>query len=64
LKWEKVVVLESLIVDARAQLDYLKFVPIMTNEPECTNCSVFLGGLTVLKENYASKVEELDVLRV
>ena len=36
----------------------------MTNEPECTDCSVFLGDLTVLKEKYASKVEELDVLRV
>jgi regulator of replication initiation timing len=36
----------------------------LTNEPECTNCSTFLGELTVLKEKYASKVEELDVLRV
>jgi hypothetical protein len=36
----------------------------VTNEPECTNCSVFLDDLTVLKDNYASKVEELDVLRV
>jgi hypothetical protein len=34
------------------------------NEPECTDCSTFLGELTVLKEKYASKVEELDVLRV
>jgi hypothetical protein len=31
---------------------------------ECTDCSVFLGDLTVLKEKYASLVEELDVLRV
>jgi hypothetical protein len=36
----------------------------VTNEPECTDCSVFLGDLTVLKEKYATKVEELDVLRV
>jgi hypothetical protein len=36
----------------------------VTNEPECTDCSTFLGELTVLKEKYASKVEELDVLRV
>jgi hypothetical protein len=35
----------------------------VTNEPECTDCSTFLGELTVLKK-YASKVEELDVLRV
>jgi hypothetical protein len=36
----------------------------VTNELECTDCSTFLGELTVPKEKYASKVEELDVLRV
>jgi hypothetical protein len=61
---EKVFELESLLVDARAQIDSLKSAPIVTNEPECTNCSTLLGELTVLKEKYASKVEELDVLRV
>jgi hypothetical protein len=61
---EKVVELESLLVDARAQIDSLKSAPVVTNEPECTNYSTFLGEFTVLKEKYASKVEELDVLRV
>jgi hypothetical protein len=61
---EKVVELESLLVDARAQIDSLMSAPIVTNEPECTDCFTFLGELTVLKEKYASKVEELDVLRV
>jgi hypothetical protein len=61
---EKVVELESLLVDARAQIDFLKSAPVVINEPECTDCSTFLGELTVLKEKYASKVEELDVLRV
>jgi hypothetical protein len=61
---EKVVELESLLVNARAQIDSLKSAPIVTNEPECTDCSTFLGELTVLKEKYASKVEELDVLKV
>jgi hypothetical protein len=61
---EKVVELESLLVDARAQIDSLKFAPVVTNELECTNYSTFLGEFTVLKEKYASKVEELDVLRV
>jgi hypothetical protein len=61
---EKVVELESLLVDARAQIDSLKSAPVVTNEPECTNCSVFLDDLTVLKEKYTSKVEELVVLRV
>jgi regulator of replication initiation timing len=61
---EKVVELESLLVDARTQIDSLKSAPVVINEPECTDCSTFHGELTVLKENYASKVEELDVLRV
>jgi hypothetical protein len=61
---EKVVEIESLLVDARAQIDSLKSAPVVTNEPECTDCSTFLGEFTVLKEKYASKVEELDVLRV
>jgi regulator of replication initiation timing len=61
---EKVVELESLLVDARAQIDSLKLAPVVTIEPECTDGSVFLGDLTVLKEKYASKVEELYVLRV
>jgi hypothetical protein len=61
---EKVVELESLLVDARAQIDSLKSAPIVTNEPECTDCSTFLDEFTVLNEKYASKVEELDVLRV
>jgi ABC-type transporter Mla subunit MlaD len=61
---EKMVELESLLGEARAQIDSLKSAPIVTNEPECTDCSTFLGELTVLKEKNASKVEELDVLRV
>jgi hypothetical protein len=36
----------------------------VTDEPECTECSIFIGDFTVLREKYASKVEELDVLRV
>jgi hypothetical protein len=61
---EKVVEVESLLVDTRAQIDSIKSPPILTDEPKCTTCSTFLGELTVLKEKYASKVEELDVLRV
>jgi type II secretory pathway predicted ATPase ExeA len=53
-----------LLDDARAQIYSLKSAPVVTNEPKCTDCSTFLGELTVLKEKYASKVEELHVLRV
>jgi hypothetical protein len=52
---EKVVQLESLLVDARSQIDSLKSAPIVTNKPECTDCSTFLGDLTVHEEKYASK---------
>jgi hypothetical protein len=61
---EKVVELESLLDNARAQIDSLESAPVVTNEPECTDCSTFLGELTFLKEKYASKVRELDVIRV
>jgi hypothetical protein len=61
---EKVIELESLLDYARAQIDSLKSSLVVTNEPECTDCFTFIGELTVLKEKYASKVEELDVLRV
>jgi hypothetical protein len=61
---EKLVELEYFLVDARAQIDPLKSAPVVTNEPECTDCSTCLSELRVLKEKYASKVEKLDVLRV
>jgi hypothetical protein len=53
---EKVVEQESLLDDSRAQIDSLKSAPVVTNEPECTDCSTALGELTVLKKKYASKV--------
>jgi hypothetical protein len=59
-----VVELESLLDDAKAQIDSCKSAPIVTNEPECTDCSTFLSELIMLKEKYASNVKELDVLRV
>jgi cell shape-determining protein MreC len=48
---KKVVELESLLDDARAQRDSPKSAPILTNEPECTDCSTFLGEFTVLKRS-------------
>jgi predicted nuclease with TOPRIM domain len=38
---EKVVELESLLDDARAQIDSLTSASVVPNEPECTNCSTF-----------------------
>jgi hypothetical protein len=37
---EKVVKLESLLVDARAQIDSLNSTPVVTNEPECSDFPV------------------------
>jgi hypothetical protein len=48
---EKVVELESLLVDARAQIDSLKSALVVTNEPECTNCSTFLVNLLCLRRS-------------
>jgi hypothetical protein len=45
---EEVVELESLLVDARAQIDSLTSALVVTGEPKCTDCSAFLGNLTVL----------------
>jgi hypothetical protein len=39
----KVIELEYLLDDARAQIDSLKSAPVVTNEPGCTDCSTFLG---------------------
>jgi hypothetical protein len=61
---EKVVELESFLVDARAQINSLMSARVVTNEPECIDCSIFLDDLTMLKEKYASNIEEQDVLRV
>jgi hypothetical protein len=38
-------------------------VPVVSNEIDCGDCTIFLSDLTLLKENHASKLEELDVLR-
>jgi hypothetical protein len=55
---EKVVELESLLVDARAQIDSLKSAPVVTNEPECTDCPIFLDDLFVLKEKLKDRYGE------
>jgi hypothetical protein len=38
--------------------------PVVTDENDCADYSAFLADLTDLREKYASKCEELDVLRV
>jgi hypothetical protein len=59
-----VVELETQVLDGKLEIDSLKTSPVVSDEVDCANCSVFLADLIALREKHASKCEELDVLRV
>jgi hypothetical protein len=56
--------LETRVLDGKLEIDSLKASPMVFDEVDCTDCSVFLSDLATLREKHASKCEELDVLRV
>jgi hypothetical protein len=56
--------IETHVLDGKLEIDSLKASPVVFDEVDCADCSVFLADLTALKEKHASKCEELDVLRV
>jgi hypothetical protein len=60
----RVAELETQVLDSKLEIDSLKASPVVSNEIDCANCSVFVANLTDLREKYASKCKELDVLRV
>jgi hypothetical protein len=60
----RVAELETQNLDAKLEIDSLKASPIVSDEVECVDCSIFLADLALFKEKHASKCEELDVLRV
>jgi hypothetical protein len=60
----RVAELETQNLDAKLEIDFLKASPVVSDEVECADCPIFLDDLAMLKENLASKCEELDVLRV
>jgi hypothetical protein len=60
----RVVELETQNLDAKLEIDSLKASPIIYDDIECADCSIFLADLALFKEKHASKCEELDVLRV
>jgi DNA repair exonuclease SbcCD ATPase subunit len=60
----RVAELETQVHDCKLEIDSLKASPVVSNEVACVDFSVFLADLTALREKYASKCEELDVLRV
>jgi DNA repair exonuclease SbcCD ATPase subunit len=60
----RVAELETQVLHVKLEIDSLKAIPVVSDEVDCVDCSVFLADLTALREKHASKCEELDVLRV
>jgi hypothetical protein len=60
----RVAELETQVLDSKLEINSLKASPVVSDENDCADCSAFLADLTDLREKYASKCEELDVLRV
>jgi hypothetical protein len=50
-------------LDAKLEIDSLKASIVVSDDVECVDCSIFFADLALFKEKYASKCEELDVLR-
>jgi hypothetical protein len=49
---------------ASLKLILFKASPVVFDEVDCVDCSVFLADVIALREKHASKCEEIDVLRV
>jgi hypothetical protein len=60
----RVAELETQVLDSKLEIDSLKASFVVSDEIDCVDCSIFLVDFTDLREKYASKCEELDVLRV
>jgi DNA repair exonuclease SbcCD ATPase subunit len=60
----RVAELETQNLDVKLEIDSLKASPVVSDDVECADCSIFLVDLALFKEKHASKCEELDVLRV
>jgi hypothetical protein len=60
----RVAKLETQVLDSKLEIDSLKASPVVSDETDYADCSIFLADLALFKENHASKCEELDVLRV
>jgi DNA repair exonuclease SbcCD ATPase subunit len=60
----RVAELETQNLEAKLEIDSLKASPVVSDDVECADCSIFLADFALFKEKHASKYEELDVLRV
>jgi phage shock protein A len=59
----RVAELETQVLDSKLEIDSLKASPVVSDEVDCADCSIFVADLALFKEKHASKCEELDVLR-
>jgi predicted nucleic acid-binding Zn-ribbon protein len=60
----RVAEIETQVLDDKLEIDSVKASPVVSDEDDCADSSVFLADLTALREKHASKCEEQDVLRV
>ena len=52
------------MLDAKLEIESLKSTPTISDEIECSDCDVFHAELKELREKYASKIDEIDRLKV
>jgi hypothetical protein len=62
--WLSPTELETQVLDSKIEIDSLKASPVVSDEVDCADCSIFLADLALFKEKHVSKCEELDVLWV
>jgi hypothetical protein len=60
----RVAELETQNLGAKLEIDSLKASPVVSNDVDCVDCSVYLADLASLKDNHVFVSDELDVLRV
>jgi regulator of replication initiation timing len=60
----RVAELETQNLGAKLEIDSLKASPVVSNDVDCVDCSVYLADLASLKDKHASVCDELDMLRV
>jgi phage shock protein A len=58
----RVAELETQVLDSKLEIDSRKASPVVSDEVNCVDLSIFLADLALFKEKHASKCEELDVL--
>lgn len=55
--------LRDVLAVARIDLEKARDTPILTDEPECVSCTVYMTDLATLHSKYADRVNKLDDVR-